>query len=161
MERLRLVRAGHAPGRQPPAREEPGGGQRGVRRRQRPLGAVGRHEAAVEERRVHGLLVEWRRGSSAMAHRILSFDGGGIRGLLTVILLERLEREVQGWIDRADLLAGTSTGALIALGLARGMSPTEVRELYERHGREIFHDTWLDNIQDLGRLAGAGYDNVG
>lgn len=95
-----------------------------------------------------------------MAHRILSFDGGGIRGLLTVILLERLEREVQGWIDRADLLAGTSTGALIALGLARGMSPTEVRELYERHGREIFHDTWLDNIQDLGRLAGAGYDNV-
>ena len=95
-----------------------------------------------------------------MAHRILSFDGGGIRGLLTVVLLERLEQEVPGWIDRADLLAGTSTGALIALGLARGMSPAEVRELYERHGREIFHDTWLDNIQDLGRLAGAGYDNV-
>jgi hypothetical protein len=47
-------------------------------------------------------------------YRILSFDGGGIRGLLSLILLERLERAVPGWIDRADLLAGTSTGGVVA-----------------------------------------------
>ncbi len=94
-----------------------------------------------------------------MAYRILTFDGGGIRGLLTAVLLERIDRELPGWIDRADLLAGTSTGALIALGLAKGMRPTEVRELYEKHGPDIFHDSWLDNVQDLGRLVGAAYDN--
>jgi len=94
-----------------------------------------------------------------MAFRILSFDGGGIRGLLTAVILERLDRERPGWLDRAHLLAGTSTGALIALGLAKGMRPAEIRELYETQGPGIFHATWLDNVQDLGRMVGAEYDN--
>jgi predicted acylesterase/phospholipase RssA len=94
-----------------------------------------------------------------MSFRILSLDGGGIRGLLTTVVLERLERKIPGWIDRADLLAGTSTGALIALGLAKGMNASEIRGLYERHGAAIFRPAWRDNLQDLGRLAGATYDN--
>ena len=57
-------------------------------------------------------------------YRILSLDGGGIRGLLSLILLQRLglNSQLEGWLERADLLAGTSTGGLIALGLAHGVS---------------------------------------
>jgi hypothetical protein len=51
-------------------------------------------------------------------YRILSFDGGGIRGLVTLALLKRLEMQIPNLINVADLLAGTSTGAIIALGRA-------------------------------------------
>lgn len=52
-----------------------------------------------------------------MAYRILSIDGGGFRGLFTARLLERLEWEVPGFLERFDLVAGTSTGAILALGV--------------------------------------------
>ena len=66
-------------------------------------------------------------------YRILSLDGGGIRGVLTVVLMQRLAEEagLGDWIDSADLLAGTSTGGLIALGLARGIPLEELREVFE------------------------------
>jgi Patatin-like phospholipase len=92
-------------------------------------------------------------------YRIISFDGGGIRGLVTAILLERLEAEVPGWLGAADLLAGTSTGGLIALGLAHGLHPAALRELYELKGPRIFDDSWLDDLRDLGGITGAQYDN--
>jgi len=56
------------------------------------------------------------------SYRILALDGGGIRGLYTAVLLDRLSKEVPGFADRADLLAGTSTGGILALGLAKGIS---------------------------------------
>ncbi len=90
-------------------------------------------------------------------YRILSLDGGGIRGLLTTELLERLEINL-GFIDQVDLFAGTSTGGVIALGLAAGYSPGEIGELYEIHAREAFADTVLDDFVDLGKLVGAEYD---
>jgi patatin-like phospholipase/acyl hydrolase len=93
-------------------------------------------------------------------YRIIAFDGGGIRGLITAILLERLEAEVPGWLDQANLLAGASTGGLIALGLAKGLRPHDLRGLYERKGDDIFDDSWLDDLRDLGRIAGAEYDNT-
>lgn len=95
----------------------------------------------------------------AKRYRILSLDGGGIRGLLTAILLERLEQVVPGWLERVDLLAGTSTGGILALGLAHGLSPSDLRDLYEKKGPDIFDDSWLDDLRDLGRLVGAEYSN--
>lgn len=92
-------------------------------------------------------------------YRILSLDGGGIRGVMTAIVLERLEQAVPGWLERADLLAGTSTGGILALGLAFGLTPTDLRKLYELEGKKIFDDSWLDNVRDVGRLIGAEYDN--
>jgi patatin-like phospholipase/acyl hydrolase len=92
-------------------------------------------------------------------YRILSFDGGGIRGLLTAVLLERLTQAVPALITKADLLAGTSTGGIIALGLAFGKSPTDLRQLYYQNGEAIFDDSFLRDIRDLGGLAGAKYDN--
>ncbi len=68
---------------------------------------------------------------------ILSCDGGGIRGLLTAKVIERIEAEVP-FLHRVDLFAGTSTGGIIALGLAHGMRPSELVELYRDRGHEIF-----------------------
>lgn len=90
---------------------------------------------------------------------VLSLDGGGIRGLLSLVLLERLEKEIPGWLGKVDLLAGTSTGGIIALGLAHGVPLADIRALYEKKGREIFDDSWLDDLKDLGNLVGAQYDN--
>jgi len=92
--------------------------------------------------------------------RILAIDGGGIRGIIPAILLERLAQDphLAGWLDRTDLLAGTSTGGLISLALASGLAPAVIRELYQTKGREIFDDSWLDDVTDLGRLRGAEYD---
>lgn len=91
-------------------------------------------------------------------YRILSMDGGGIRGLITAILLERLEQAHPGFLAEVDLFAGTSTGGLLALGLAAGKSPTEARQLYEVYGGHVFADSAWDNARDLGHLIGAQYD---
>ena len=93
------------------------------------------------------------------SYKILSLDGGGIRGLLTAIILERLNLTNPGWLDNVDLLAGTSTGGFIALGLAHGLKPTQLRDLYEKKGEKIFDDSWLDDLKDIGGLTGADYDN--
>jgi uncharacterized protein len=90
-------------------------------------------------------------------YRILSLDGGGIRGVLTAVLLERMEAAHPGFLEQFDLLAGTSTGGLLALGLASGLNPTEARQLYEQWGSHVFADTVLDNLRDLGTLVGADY----
>src|SRR5258707_14330654 len=91
-------------------------------------------------------------------YRILSFDGGGIRGLVTLAILKRLEAQIPNLIKDADLLAGTSTGGIIALGLAAGKSIDEMISLYQDNGKEIFDDSWLDDLKDIGGLSGADYD---
>ena len=96
-------------------------------------------------------------------YRILALDGGGIRGIVTVVLMQRLTAEagLEDWLESADLLAGTSTGGLIALGLARGIPLEELRDLYETEGETIFDDSWLDDLKDLGRVTGAEYSLKG
>lgn len=58
---------------------------------------------------------------------ILACDGGGIRGLTSAMLLGGLAPSV---LDGVDLYAGTSTGSIIALGLASGMAITDIQGLY-------------------------------
>jgi hypothetical protein len=96
-------------------------------------------------------------------YRILAFDGGGIRGLITVTLLMRLNRErgLEGFLERTQLLAGTSTGALIALALARGLELEEILALYHDKAGVIFDDSWLDDLKDLGAVIGAQYQSDG
>jgi patatin-like phospholipase/acyl hydrolase len=97
-------------------------------------------------------------------YRILSLDGGGIRGVLTATILERIEKDSPGFISNINLFAGTSTGGILALGLAKGMTPTEARELYENLGMRVFKDSRWDNLWDitipgLGPLKGAQYSD--
>lgn len=73
--------------------------------------------------------------------RILSIDGGGIRGILPLAALARLERD---WLQGCsiaryfDMVAGTSTGGIVALGLACGLTAQQLLELYVKRGVEIF-----------------------
>ena len=90
-------------------------------------------------------------------YHVLAMDGGGIRGILTARILERIEAAIPGFINQIDLFAGTSTGGLLALGLASGMTPTQLRELYLKHADTIFADSLLDDLKDLGNLIGAEY----
>ena len=90
-------------------------------------------------------------------YRILSLDGGGMRGLITAILLNRLAASYPGFLSQIDLFAGTSTGGVMALGLAAGFSPEQGVYLYEHQGPSVFKDGILDNLFDLGSLIGANY----
>lgn len=62
--------------------------------------------------------------------RIISFDGGGIKGALSARILKRLCDENENLIEKTNLFAGTSTGALIALALASDISPAEIDKIY-------------------------------
>lgn len=71
--------------------------------------------------------------------RILSIDGGGILGAFPAAFLAALEQHLAKPIGSYfDLIAGTSTGGIIAIGLAMGLSAAELLSLYERRGPEIF-----------------------
>lgn len=94
-------------------------------------------------------------------YHILSIDGGGIRGVLSARLLERLETFMPDLLDKVELFAGTSTGGLLALWFAAGYSPAEARTLYEEKGNLVFADSLLDNIRDLGNAVGAQYSLQG
>jgi patatin-like phospholipase/acyl hydrolase len=93
-----------------------------------------------------------------MSHyHILSLDGGGIRGVLTATLLQRLEAAFPGFVSTFDLFAGTSTGGILALALASGLTPQQARDLYVRCGEKVFADTLVDDLRDLGNMIGAEY----
>ena len=79
--------------------------------------------------------------------RILSLDGGGIRGVLTLGMLRQIEAVLRTRFggdpafrlaDYFDLIGGTSTGAIIAAGLAVGMSVDEIYGHYLRLGEAVF-----------------------
>jgi patatin-like phospholipase/acyl hydrolase len=95
-----------------------------------------------------------------MPYRILSFDGGGVRGVYTAVLLDRLSKQIPGLITDADLLAGTSTGGIIALGLASGREPNDLVALYRDNAGKIFDASWRHELADLHGLSGAEYDNT-
>lgn len=73
--------------------------------------------------------------------RILSIDGGGICGILPASVLTELERRFLGGQSVAryfDMIAGTSTGRIIALGLANGHPASKIRDFYISRGGNIF-----------------------
>lgn len=73
--------------------------------------------------------------------RILSVDGGGYLGLASATLLAEAERHFGvSCHERFDLFCGTSTGAIIALALASGMSAAEVAVLYRDFGPKVFRN---------------------
>lgn len=100
--------------------------------------------------------------------KVLSIDGGGIKGVYTAAMLRELERALarQPGAPRLhqyfDLICGTSTGALIALALSAGRSCDEILDEYLACGPEIFHDhgrlkRWLLNARQL--LWSSRYNN--
>src|SRR2546426_3847238 len=71
--------------------------------------------------------------------QIMSFDGGGIKGLFSAAVLAKLEDDLSTDISgHFDLIVGTSTGGIIALGLGLGMKPREIVQFYMEKGPKIF-----------------------
>jgi len=90
---------------------------------------------------------------------ILSCDGGGVRGVLTAALLERLNFHRPGFLPLADMFAGTSTGSIIASSLALGMKPGQIRQAYEKLAPKIFRGNFFKRIPLLGNAISSKYHN--
>jgi len=76
--------------------------------------------------------------------RIVSFDGGGIKGLISIVILKRLIKEIPSLLKNASLLSGTSTGGIIALCLADNVPLETIKNLYYENGSRIFKKTKLN-----------------
>lgn len=105
-------------------------------------------------------------GPVATRFRILSVDGGGIRGLISVLVLAEIEKRLgergTGKARLADyfhLFAGTSTGGLIALALTapKEVSAKELASFYTEDGPKIFHRGLGHEIGSLWGLSGPKY----
>jgi hypothetical protein len=91
------------------------------------------------------------RYAAERSRRLLALDGGGIRGVMTLSILKAIEKQVgQRLCDYFDYIAGTSTGAIIAAGLARGMTVEDLITFYRQAGTGMFQRTrFLDRLNSL------------
>ena len=97
--------------------------------------------------------------------KILSLDGGGIRGLISIEILAKIEQELRDreknqnlvLADYFDFVAGTSTGALIAAAICIGMSIDEIRKFYVESGAEMFDRRLF--VPNLGKALGHEYNS--
>ncbi|MDQ6745575.1 MAG: patatin-like phospholipase family protein [Actinomycetota bacterium] len=109
-----------------------------------------------------------RRGNERRSKTILAIDGGGIRGIIPALVLADLEeRTGRGVAECFDLIAGTSTGGIIALALTvpdeNGHPRWRARdlvELYERQGSRIFSHELRKSLRGLGGMIHEKYEAV-
>jgi predicted acylesterase/phospholipase RssA len=101
---------------------------------------------------VWGKLAFRFEGKENEKHKILALDGGGIRGILTLEVLARMEAMLAQATGRGsefrlchffDYVGGTSTGAIIAAGLARGKSAKELLKFYKETGPAMFDKQFI------------------
>ena len=89
---------------------------------------------------------------SESTYNILSLDGGGLRGLITSTLLERIAERYPALLDNLDLVVGTSTGGILALALAKGLPPSAIPgEKHSARGREVLPTGYDGGQQPLAR----------
>ena len=108
----------------------------------------------------------------APAFKVLAVDGGGIRGIIPALVLAAIEEQTHRQIfELFDLVAGTSTGGIIALGVTKPgpdgapagkaeKSAKSLIELYEREGEKIFPSSFLHGLH-LSAVRGSKYDARG
>jgi patatin-like phospholipase/acyl hydrolase len=104
-----------------------------------------------------------------MSFRILSIDGGGIRGIIPALILAETEQRAKRPISKMfDLVAGTSTGGILAVGLTMPgtkrkpkYSALDLVSLYEEEGDDIFHRSKWHQIRAIGNLAEEKYPSEG
>lgn len=101
--------------------------------------------------------------------KILSIDGGGIRGIIPAILLDEIEKRTNKPVSKLfDLIAGTSTGGILALGLVKPnkegkpeYSARQLADLYEKEGKLIFRNDIWHSIIALNGLADEKFTATG
>ena len=85
--------------------------------------------------------------------RILSIDGGGVKGVFATTFLAAIEDELDGPIGRYfDLIAGTSIGGIIAIGLAMGFPARQLNDLFVVNGPSIFYQKSNHLLSGFARL---------
>jgi patatin-like phospholipase/acyl hydrolase len=97
--------------------------------------------------------------------RILSLDGGGIRGLITAIWLDAVAAELsrQGkppLHQSFELIAGTSTGAILACAIASAIAPARIVDLYRNDGPTIFPGPRSTALRLIDELRGPLYSDA-
>lgn len=98
--------------------------------------------------------------SESQTFKVLSIDGGGIKGLYSARILEHFEDRFKCHIaDYFDLICGTSTGGLIALGLSLNIPVALLSNLYYRRGKQIFpqRNSFLSLLKQI--FLGSKHDN--
>lgn len=94
---------------------------------------------------------------------VLCLDGGGVRGVISTVWLQRLEQENPGFLKSISLFAGTSMGAANAAALATGMSIDQVIDIYRNDGPKLFPEKYSPSgltgtlFRLLRRLPGFGW----
>jgi hypothetical protein len=95
------------------------------------------------------------RVSDGLSFRILALDGGGIKGAFTASVLTTLERALDGPVaSQFDLIAGTSTGGILAIGLGMGLHPKDMLQFYRDRGPVVFpamrlHSKWKSQLRSM------------
>jgi patatin-like phospholipase/acyl hydrolase len=90
------------------------------------------------------------------AYRVLALDGGGLRGIFAAAALVELESALgSDFLRSFDLMVGTSTGGILALGLASGRTSLEMLRFYRDVGAEVF-----DHPRRIRRAIGPKYDRA-
>jgi hypothetical protein len=95
-----------------------------------------------------------RAGWDRRPFGILALSGGGMRGIFQAVVLQRMAEDLPAspaLRDRFSMLAGTSTGAIIAASLSLGFAPEEIHSLFVKHGRDIFARRWMAPLRKGGR----------
>ena len=91
--------------------------------------------------------------------RILSIDGGGIRGIIPARILQRIEEATgKRARDLFHMIAGTSTGGIIGCGLTIGKTAHQMGDLYAAQGGEIFHRSLWERVTTVDGLSNPDYD---
>lgn len=81
-----------------------------------------------------------------MSYRILSFDGGGLYGEISIRILRRLIEQKPNLLADVDLITGTSVGGIISLGLSAGVDPATIENFFIVDGPKIFSNNWIRQV---------------
>ena len=94
--------------------------------------------------------------------KILSIDGGGIRGLIPALILQEIEQRTGRRIHTLfDLIVGTSTGGILAIALTKPGKPISAKQLvalYRKRGDQIFTRSFLRTLESFAGVFGERYD---
>ena len=104
---------------------------------------------------------------STPPRRVLSIDGGGIRGIIPALVLAHLEQHAgKPCSELFDLMVGTSTGGMLALGLALDndegkalFTASQLVKLYEEHGSQIFEQSLWRKVRSVGGMLEEAYSH--
>jgi len=116
---------------------------------------------AAEKRAKMGVQPLWDPEDYEKEVFIISVDGGGMKGILSARILERIHLEFPDFQDRVDLLSGCSTGGIIAGLSASGYDFTDIVDMFRIMGPKVFRISVMQLITGLGGFFLPTHDGVG